>query len=587
MALRLLLAYRGWPYTRSDEATLGLMADDIRWHGAFPLFFYGQHYLGAFQAYLAVPFFVVLGPTNAALHTTTTFEMALFLLILYIFTRQVYSPRVAGLTLVLLALGPEQQLFYGMRAGVHAQDTLLFSILVLWLTCLRLRGGWSRLQTIMLNLGIGLAAGLGLWGTFLTVPFIFAAGLALSGEAFRRLHKAAHRWRRFWSQCAPVAIGAGIGAAPLIVGTIASRGVFVGEILQANGATTGGGASTLSGLPAHLLALGQQAAGTFFISLPHLFGSGEVCIQCPIWPAPQSTASPAEALRAALISAPFSLLALACWLVSARPLVRSARRALHAYRMQSTVDKSQSKADVDAAQWGDARWWGRAILVIGAAVTVLEYIATSSSYQTADTSTRYLVGLYLCTPLLADPLWRGCRAILHWLQLHKQPGSATDFRPGLPSFLATGLLICVLALNTAGAGLALHETTDQQTYGVPAGQRDLQLLNFFHAQSITRFYTTYWVCNRLMFEAQEQIACAVAQNDNAFTLGVNREPAYIPLVGAAPHPAYVFDMTTSDKVQPGAIDQLDSRIAAGAPHFAGYTKIQIVGYLIYYYIGSH
>src|SRR5690349_11004040 len=47
--LRLTLAARGWPYMNSDEGVWGLMTDDIRWHGAHPIFLYGVHYMGALQ----------------------------------------------------------------------------------------------------------------------------------------------------------------------------------------------------------------------------------------------------------------------------------------------------------------------------------------------------------------------------------------------------------------------------------------------------------------------------------------------------------------------------------------------------------
>src|SRR5579884_2920625 len=53
LVVRLALAARGWPHTGSDEATTGLMADDILWHQAHPIFFGGSHYLGALQAYVA------------------------------------------------------------------------------------------------------------------------------------------------------------------------------------------------------------------------------------------------------------------------------------------------------------------------------------------------------------------------------------------------------------------------------------------------------------------------------------------------------------------------------------------------------
>ena len=52
MELRILLIAQGWPMTNSDESTMGLMALHIAYRGEVPIFFYGQGYMGALEAYL-------------------------------------------------------------------------------------------------------------------------------------------------------------------------------------------------------------------------------------------------------------------------------------------------------------------------------------------------------------------------------------------------------------------------------------------------------------------------------------------------------------------------------------------------------
>ena len=51
----------------SDQAVTGLMAKHLSEGRAFPLFFYGQNYMLAVQAWLAAPVFLALGPTVLAL----------------------------------------------------------------------------------------------------------------------------------------------------------------------------------------------------------------------------------------------------------------------------------------------------------------------------------------------------------------------------------------------------------------------------------------------------------------------------------------------------------------------------------------
>ena len=53
----------------SDQAIVGLMAKHLIEGRAFPLFFYGQTYLLGVEAWIAAPFFLIGGPTVAALHT--------------------------------------------------------------------------------------------------------------------------------------------------------------------------------------------------------------------------------------------------------------------------------------------------------------------------------------------------------------------------------------------------------------------------------------------------------------------------------------------------------------------------------------
>ena len=51
----------------ADQAVVGLMAKHISEGRAFPVFFYGQSYLLALEAYLAAPLMWLLGPTEVAL----------------------------------------------------------------------------------------------------------------------------------------------------------------------------------------------------------------------------------------------------------------------------------------------------------------------------------------------------------------------------------------------------------------------------------------------------------------------------------------------------------------------------------------
>ena len=573
--LRLVLAASGWPYSNSDEATAGLMVDDILWHGAHPAFTYGEHHVGALDAYLQVPAFLLLGPTNFALHVTTTVQMLLFLLVFYGLTRTLYSPLVARVTLALLALGPFQELLYGLRAGHYAQDMLLLSALLLWLVVLRLCHTGRTWAPWALDLGIGLVAGVALWSTVLLLPFVLAALLALSVEVGYRWRAGSPR-RRWLAEALVLLSALVIGLLPFLITTIATKGSIIVEARLATGETAG--SAVPEGLLERLFSLGQQIAGTMLVGLPQMLGRQTVCAGCPYWPYPGTTLAPAEALRVALISAPFSALPLLCWLLAAWSLARRACSALlRAWRGQG-----------ERSYFGNARGraiaCGRAMIVMGLGLTVLQYVLTRSSYETSDTSIRYISNIYLCMPLVVDPLCRAAQPSWRWLRARARRAPVPT-RPRAAAFLATALLLVLFAIHLSGAVQALAETSNTAQFGVPTGQRDRKVIGFLVTHHATRFYTTWWVCYRLMFASQEQLDCYIVSDTSAFAPGsVNRVPTYAALVKAAPHPAYVFDLTTAE-VDRSVPRQLAGRIASGDPRFSGYTSAVVEGYLIFYYAG--
>ncbi len=576
-ALRLGLGARGWVALNSDEAALGLLVDDILWHGAHPVFLYGQHYLGALQAYLTVPFFALLGPTNFALHTSTAVVILLFLLALYAYTSGIYSPAVAWCTLALLALGPPVGLFHEQEAANHTQNLLLFGALLLWLVFLRLSRPQGRSVRMALDVGIGLAAGLGLWGTPLMLVFILAAGLALGTEALRQTW-AAPNHQTLWSlsgHCVLLGFGAAVGLAPWIAGTIASQGVIFREFQEITGLAGAAHPSSAMREVGFLSTLGQRLAGTFLMSLPQALGSSVVCADCPAVFLSQHALLSPEMLGGALRSAPFSLMAVALWTFAVISLARQIKPVFWPAK-GGTVDASLQQQQAHAR----ARWWGQAMLVVGGALTVLAYAATRASYEAPYATTRYLVGLYLCMPLVVAPLWHSSQRF--W----RRPGGRTSPLAGrmrlcLSGLLATVLLMTLFSLYIAGAVNLFQQTTNAQLYGVPAGKRDMQLLAFLRQHQITHFYSTYWVCYRLMFEEQEQVTCAVMHDANVFLPGFNRITSSVARVAAVPHPAYVFDTTLP--IDQKLYRQVADCLKQHDTRFVGYREASVAAYLVYYY----
>jgi hypothetical protein len=100
IALVLLRSYifirYGPAFFDSDQAVVGLMAKHLSEGRGFPLFFYGQNYMLGVEAWVAVPFFWIGGPTVAMLRTPLVLiNLAVALTTVALFVRRGLSPGLA------------------------------------------------------------------------------------------------------------------------------------------------------------------------------------------------------------------------------------------------------------------------------------------------------------------------------------------------------------------------------------------------------------------------------------------------------------------------------------------------------------
>jgi len=147
------------------------------------------------------------------------------------------------------------------------------------------------------------------------------------------------------------------------------------------------------------------------------------------------------------------------------------------------------------------------------------------------------------------------------------------------------VLLALFGVNIMGEVVVMQQAfNNPQQFGVPAGIRDVQVLDFLSSHHATHFYTTWWVCYRLMFDSQEHADCYVVSNSNPFAPGANKVLTYADIVTASPHPAYVFDLTTNE-VERSVPQTIAGLIADHNPRFTGYTSATVDGYIIFYYAG--
>lgn len=252
-ALKVVLLATGSVTFDSDEAILALMARHTL-QGHPPLFFYGQAYMGALDAYLIALSFLVFSQTVLAVRLT---QLALYLAVVattYALALKVRgSRRAAMIAALLIALPP-------VLVSLYTTATLGNYVEILVLNNLLLLIGWSLLHDPQGRpwrwVAAGLLAGIGWW----SMALIVVAAVPLAVLVVLRV-----RGRALWRGAALAVVGFAAGALPWLVRAIAHPVTFFREL--------GGGMYT--GLTDGVLPVGGVAGRLLSLltfNLPALFG---------------------------------------------------------------------------------------------------------------------------------------------------------------------------------------------------------------------------------------------------------------------------------------------------------------------------
>jgi hypothetical protein len=189
----------------SDEAVIGLMARHILERGARPVFFYGQEYMGSFEAYAAAVAFAVMGSSTLALKTTMLVLDLLMVGSFVVVGRQLVGRQTGLFAGLYAAVPPAFLAIYGLKARGGYVETVTVGNLLL--------AGASRLGSVdgrrrhVAALGLGILAGFGFWThTLVAIYFPAVAVIWLISTP-----------RRSWRSTIAVALaGAALGGAPFL-----------------------------------------------------------------------------------------------------------------------------------------------------------------------------------------------------------------------------------------------------------------------------------------------------------------------------------------------------------------------------------
>lgn len=550
--LRLVLIGLGWPITNSDEGTTGIMALHIAYQGEHPTFFYGQHYMGSWEAFLGAFLFRVLGPSVFALRLGSLCMFAVFLTSTYLFTRLLFSRTWALITLLLVGITSGFVMTQEIRAiGGYAETLAFSSLLVLGSTWLALTyqkqmTERQQIQRLGVYLGWGLIAGLGLWTDQLILPAIFTAGLLILLVC----------WRELLKVFSPLALlfGAAAGAAPLILYNLhAPRSQNSLAVLQA--------LRNQAKIPIYTLAaILKELHNTFQSSLPMITGEPFCPVSEQAFLAPGSP----HTLACSLAHGGWSLSYTLLFCIAAVLALVGIWRVLRKRGQIASEPALQRELTLQLA---------RLLLLVSALLTLMLYVFSSSSQLSPGASSRYLLCMLVATPAVFWPLWQG------WQNLKTR--ADTFRRVWLRGLCVIALLgFCLLGLT--GSILAFTGVADAQA----RNQNDARLIQELHNLGVSDIYTNYWTCDKLVLESAEHVVCAVLgkQMEVDTNPNHNRYSPYVTAVKHAQHVAYVFSTDPQQFPASGAYTALINPqvpISSLPGPYSTYTRIEITGYIIY------
>lgn len=539
LALRILLAHEYWPLPNSDEATIGLMAMHIQ-HGELPIFFYGQYYMGALEAYIAAPLFSLFGVSIFTLRLSLILLFTLFLVTMYLLVRTLYTRNFALLTILLLSLGSNAVLSRELSAIGGYMETLLFAsfafLLATWLALSADkpgRKGW--LWRLVGYAAWGVVIGLGMWSDLLILPVVVCSGLILLLFCWRELARGA---------IIPLLLFFLLGAAPLIIYNIhAAPGQDSWTVLM----------SLQGHEPLTLHTLKFQVRTTLEWSIPTITGYPLCHYSEFTWLSLLGYAvSHDPTPRCYAINVGWSLSYLGLFGLSMSLLGITFWKTLFPFHIH-TLDYAKRtlliKTSVQCA------------LGVSGILTLLLFLRSDSPTIWPAIGSRYLIILWVIAPLVLWPLWK-------WASHFKQAFSTWNiFRLGLSS-ISGGILTVILLIFCFGTARTLYEIPT----AIQARQYEQGFIDGLQKAGITHIYGDYWTCNRLIFETRERVICAVI--DENLQKGVTRGEQYFTTVSHDPQSSYVFSSGSTT-----IIAKIEQKLQQEKIHYhyfiiEGYTVIQ-------------
>jgi hypothetical protein len=526
--IRAFLLASGWPLLDGDQGTMGLAALHI-FHGTdYPIFFYGQTYMGTIEAYIAALIFHISGISTFSLRIGLLFFYVGFLINMFLFIRKLFSANFAVLTILLLALGAPNIVYWQLspRGGYPEIPFFASSLLLIAVhLALKLEQQYSTTQQLrhfsqkdVWFYGMwGFIAGFSIYDDPLIIPFVVVTGFILLISLYRR---------KVIINYIVIIVTFLLGISPIFIYTVLHPGSSVFQV----------GASAFSSIPTPLFTLHRlktlavQSVHTVLISIPVMTGGNTLC--------------PTEEVEHLGVYDPATETCIgihALWGVFITALLLFA-----GYIYLRNIFKRQNSQSVPRASI--LKEVCRFASIPGMIMTILLLMLSSQPYNimTPWKTSRYLIAFEVIMPCMLYSLWEiSCNS--RYFQLAKRFGQVSIL-----------IIVCIYGI---GMFLTFIDIQNAQV----AMLRDKDLIHTLQRRGIVHIYTNYGPCNGLTFLSQETILCNVAEDPlhptgnryvpDGVVVEHDSKTAYIYLVGSSQ--SQILLHSTAKKLTHSIIDGYD------------------------------
>ena len=166
------------PELWGDETNVGHMCLRVM-AGEFPVFFYGQNFMGSLEAFLGSSLFQLVGPSPFALELLPVILSIFFLVLLYLLAKTFFGSRTALISIALMSIPPLFLLRWSHEARPHYPLTLIFGSLLLLIAHPLIRREVDPEKRSLFFALIGLISGIGWWTNYLIISYILPVGFFL------------------------------------------------------------------------------------------------------------------------------------------------------------------------------------------------------------------------------------------------------------------------------------------------------------------------------------------------------------------------------------------------------------------------